>query len=101
MAGGMLVAHSLHNYEFNYNNHYSPIILLCMVWVTIEQFSILLHRGEDSTTTIPEHQSVGSWIFEITPRVSIRSSSFLTAPMSGTATRLGVDKANGLAPGSS
>ena len=72
------------------------------LWLSLVRSTQIRTLPSDfGTTTMPEHQSVGSWIFEITPRVSIRSSSCLTAPMSGTATRLEVDRANGLAPGSS
>ena len=40
------------------------------------------------TTTIPEHQSVGSWMHLTTPSLSIRSSSALTFGSIGITTRL-------------
>ena len=49
------------------------------------------------TTTIPAHHSVEVVTFEITPSFSILSNSAFTLGNKGTATRLGVVKANGLA----
>ena len=49
-----------------------------------------------ATTTIPEHQSVGSWTRLTTPSLSIRSSSALTFGSIGIATLRGVVRANGL-----
>ena len=48
------------------------------------------------TTTIPEHQSVGSWTRLTTPSLCIRSSSALTFGSIGIATLRGVVRANGL-----
>ena len=50
------------------------------------------------TTTIPEHQSVGSLTGTITPRCLILSNSALTLGNRGTGTRRGVVNAKGLAP---
>ena len=48
------------------------------------------------TTTIPEHQSVGSWTHLTTPSLYIRSRSALTFGSIGIATLRGVVRANGL-----
>ena len=53
------------------------------------------------TTTMPAHQSVGSSIFEMTPRVSILSSSSFTFGSRGIGTLLGVLTEYGLALSSS
>ena len=50
------------------------------------------------TTTIPAHQGVGSWTWEITPNWSIWLRSSFTLFLSGIGTLLGVKRAYGLAP---
>lgn len=53
----------------------------------------------DGTGTIPEHQSVGSSILEMTPMDSIRSSSSFTLPSKGIGTRCGVAREKRMASG--
>ena len=61
--------------------------------------STQIHTAPDffGATTMPAHQGVGTSTFEITPIVSIRSSSSMTFPLSGSGTQRGVKSENGVA----